>query len=359
MKNRNIILPIVTFFVGVIATLFTLKELNIINGGSVIEKTVKEVKITESETISSSIDKIYDAVVYIESYVNDTASGSGSGFVYKDDGTNGYILTNQHVVNKSSKIMITTSDSKECQATILGSDDYADVAVLKVDSSCVLKVADLGASKNSKLGDTIFTVGSPLGKTYMGTVTKGILSGKDRAVTVNSNYVVDVLQVDAALNNGNSGGPLVNINGEVIGINSLKLAQAGIEGMGFALPIEYVMGYVDMLEQGKKIERPLIGITMSEVSNVFQLYKYGITLDDSVDSGVVIVEVATDSPAARANLQKGDVVLKIDNTDINSVAYFKSELYKHRVGDTITLKVYRNKKFIDVKVTLDVALESE
>ena len=358
MKDRvkNVITIILSITIGVIGTLITLKYCGFLEKEEGI-KNVTSITLSESDTLKSSIDKVYNSVVYIESSKNNRTSGSGSGFVYKKDDKYGYILTNNHVIDGANKVDITNIEGKIVEASVLGSDEYTDIAVLKIDAEDVLQVAEFGNSEESNLGDTIFTVGSPLGKDYMGTVTKGILSGKNRAVTIDSSYVMEVLQVDAALNPGNSGGPLVNINGEVIGINSLKLVENEIEGMGFAIPIELVKTMVDKLEKGESIERPVLGVSMLNIDNQYLLYKNGIVLDSTIDSGVVIVEVEKKLPAGRANLQKGDVILEINNEEVKNVAYFKSILYKYSVGDTITVKYLRNNKINEVKIKLDMVLE--
>ena len=354
----TIVMSIIMLFIGITGTLFTLKYLGLLDKTVEIEKNLKQVTITEANSLSESVDKVYDSVVYIESSRNNVTKGSGSGFVYKVDKKYGYILTNHHVISNSTDVEITNIEGGTYKATVLGSDDYSDIAVLRVDKEAVLAVAELGSNDNTKLGDTVFTVGSPLGKNYMGSVTKGIISGKDRTITTSSQYVTDVLQVDAALNPGNSGGPLVNVNGEVIGINSLKLAQEEIEGMGFAIPIETVNKIAEKLEQGKSIDRPLLGISMLDVDSTFKLYSYGIILNSDVDSGVVVVEVNKNTPAQTAKLQKGDVILSINDKKIENSASFRSELYKYNVGDTITIKYLRDNKINEVKVKLDLSLES-
>lgn len=244
---------ILSFFLGVIGTYLVIKN-NPITVQDVV-KTINEVKITESDTIQPAIEKIYDAVVLVESYKGNALIGTGTGFVYKKDDKNGYIITNHHVIENASSVKVISTNGKTSEVKILGSDIYADIAVLSIDAKDVLKVAEIGESTKLKLGDTLFTVGSPLGSEYMGTVTKGILSGKDRTVSVNlanGKFMMEVLQTDAAINPGNSGGPLVNINGEVIGVNSLKLVEDEIEGMGFAIPIEIAMSAAETLEKVKK-----------------------------------------------------------------------------------------------------------
>lgn len=201
----------------------------------------------------------------------------------------------------------------------------------------------------------MFTVGSPLGSSYMGTVTKGIISGKDRQVSVtinNSSYIMEVLQTDAAVNPGNSGGPLVNINGEVIGITSMKLVENQIEGMGFTIPIELVMSCTDTLEKGEKIERPYLGVETSSIDNRFYLRRYNINIPDEVTFGAVIVNVVSNSPASNAGLKSGDVIVTIDDVEINDSTYLKYNLYKHKIGDKVKVKYYRDGKINETVVTL-------
>lgn len=320
------------------------------------DKVVTEVSITEENTIKSSVSKIYDAVVLVQTYTNNHALGSGTGFVYKTDDNYGYILTNHHVIEDATTIKVTNNANQVVEATLLGSDEYSDIAVLRIDKDAVMEVATIGESTKMELGDTIFTVGSPLGQKYMGTVTKGILSGKDRTVTVDlssGSARMEVLQTDAAINPGNSGGPLVNANGEVVGIISLKLVQDEIEGMGFAIPIEMAMSEVELLEKGEKIERPVIGVELIDATSTYSLYLYKINLDSNVKSGTVVVKVEDGYPAAKAGLKKGDVIVKIDDTEIEDTSHLRYVLYKYSVGDEIKLKVIRDNKEIDVTLKLE------
>ena len=310
----------------------------------------------KEDSVSLAVGKIYDATVTIQNYQAGRLSASGSGFIYKKDKEYGYILTNNHVVDGASSVIITTSSDDQVEAEVLGSDKYLDLAVLKIPVKYVNGVASIGTSEESNLGDTIITVGTPVGYEYRGTVTKGTLSGKNRLVEVSivskNDFIMSVLQVDAAINPGNSGGPLVNVNGDVIGINSLKLVQDEIEGMGFAIPIEYALKYVDELEAGKKIERPFIGITMLNATDTYRLYQAGIMLDEDIDSGVVVVSVSDGSAAEKAGLKKGDVIISINGNKVSSAAYLKYELYKSQVGDTIEVLYYRNGKEKKAKLTL-------
>lgn len=326
-----------------------------------VVKTITEKNVTISDTgISESVEKVADSVVVIETYQEGELVGTGSGFVYDTDDKYGYILTNHHVIN-TEDILITYSDSSTTEAEVVGSDEYSDIAVLKVSKDTILGVATMGNSKDVKVGDTVFAIGSPMGKEFKNTVTKGILSGKDRLISVSvsnydADYILNVMQTDAAINPGNSGGPLCNINGEVIGVNSLKIVDENVEGMGFAIPIEIVMGLTDRLEKREAIVRPYLGVTMTEITDEWNLYREGIKIDDEVENGVVITSVEDGSPADIAGLKKGDVIASVDNVKVKSSAHFRYLLYKYDVGDTITVKCYRDSKFKEIKIKLTKSL---
>lgn len=320
-----------------------------------VVKCSSDMKLDETG-IATSVGKIYDAAVTIQNYQNGRLTSSGSGFVYKKEGEYAYILTNHHVIEDATKLLITLSSDDQIEGETLGSDPYLDLAVVRVSSEKVSLVATLGKSEDSNIGDTVFTVGTPIGYEYRGSVTKGTLSGKNRMVTVsinsNSDWIMNVLQVDAAINPGNSGGPLLNANGEVIGINSLKLVEDQIEGMGFAIPIEYAMKYVDDLEAGKELERPFVGITMLNVTDSYRVYQYGIRLDPEIEEGVVVTGVSTGSGAEQAGIKKGDVIISVNGTSVSNAAYLKYLLYQHEVGDTIEITYIRDQKQKTVEVTL-------
>ena len=363
MKDKTIfaVSVITSFFVGIIGTLLVVY--NIPMKTQVVEKTVNEISSTDDNTIKSSIDKIYNAVVVIESYRNDQLIGTGTGFVYKKDDNSGYILTNHHVIEDVQTVRVLNNNGQEVEAEVLGSDEYADIAVLSIEASAVMQVAEIGDSSVSEIGDTVFTVGSPLGVDYMGTVTKGILSGKDRTVEVslsnNGSFMMEVLQTDAAINPGNSGGPLVNTNGQVIGVNSMKLVEDKIEGMGFAIPIELAMSVAERLEKGETIERPLIGASLMDADNTYGLFYHKIMLDSDITSGAVIISVEEDYPAAIAGLQKGDVLLEINGVKIKNTAHFRSQLYKYSVGDKVTIKYNRDGKDAEVELVLTKSASEE
>ncbi len=323
-------------------------------------RTTSEIKVTE-EAMEDAIDKVYDSVLCIEVLTSDgTVTSTGSGFVYDIDDDYGYVLTNAHVVSGGEIIEGVLSNNEVVELTLLGSDTYTDLAVLRMDADKVLQVASIGSSENTKVGNTVFTVGSPMGLTYAGTVTKGILSGKDRLIETSSSdglssetYIVKVLQTDAAISPGNSGGPLVNLAGDVIGITSLKLVDDEVEGMGFAIPIEDAMNYVDYLEQGKEIERPVMGVSVIDLTNQYVLYRYNINIPSNVEDGIYIAEVTSGYPASDAGLQAGDIITAINGETVTTAAEFKYELYKYSIGDTVEVTYYRDGNEQTTKVTLD------
>ncbi len=309
--------------------------------------TFNEVQVMEKNSFKDSIDKIYNAVVVIETYdKNENIIGTGSGFFYKKNDM-GYIITNNHVIEKSSIIKVINMNKEVYVAKLVGTDEYFDIAILSVDKEAVLQVANLGINSELNVGDTVFTVGSPLGSKYMGTVTKGILSGKDRMVNVSTsrgNYMMEVLQTDAAINPGNSGGPLVNLSGDVIGVNSLKLVQDEIEGMGFAIPISLVNTILDRLEKGEVITRPIIGLEISDLnSEVLNRYK--------VNSGIYVNKVDSNYPAKF--LKIGDIITLIDDKEVENTSHFRYILYTHKVGDTIKITYIRDGKTNNISILLD------
>ena len=327
------------------------------------EREVRNVTVTDTG-IADAVEKIYDAVVVVKTYRDGSLYATGTGFVYKEDGDTAYILTNNHVIEDGDEIYVEFTDGSNVITTVEGADVYSDIAVLSLSSEHVTTVAQIGSSGDARVGDTVFTVGAPIdSSTYSGTVTRGILSGKNRLVSVSttnnstSDMMMSVLQTDAAINSGNSGGPLANANGEVIGITSLKLSSgsstsASIEGMGFAIPIETALNYAEKLEQGETIVRPQLGITMSNLSDAIYRH-YSELRNIDIDSGVYVEEVSSGSPAEKGGLKVGDIIISADGEDVPNLAYLRYLLYNHDVGDTMSLTVYRNGDKVDLTITLD------
>lgn len=320
--------------------------------------------IVEKSSLSESVSKTKDSVVMIQGYKANQMVSTGTGFVYKTDDKYGYVMTNQHVINATDKIVLVLSNDEEVEATLLGGDEYLDLAVIRMDKSKVLAVSQIGDSSSSNVGDTVFTIGSPMGYEYRGTVTSGILSGKNRMVSVSignsstEDYVMRVLQTDAAINPGNSGGPLLNVNGEVIGINSLKLVEEEIEGMGFAIPIEYAMSHVDSLEKGQAIKWPVLGISMINISDSTYTYKNTYNIPSTLREGVLVVGITEETGASKSDLKVGDVITELNGEKVKNLAYLRYELYKYKPGEIIEIKYFREGKEHKTKVELSESTTS-
>lgn len=352
--KKTIIASITTFFIGcasmyMIIRAYPLNISNINNNTNVVDR-----KFTVSEIgLSTGINNVYDSVVVVQNYKNDKSNGIGSGFIYNNDG---YIMTNSHVIEGANNIKVMLMSGDAVDATIIGDDEYADIAVIKIDKKYVTKVATLGSSESINVGDTVFTIGSPISSEYYGTVTRGILSGKNRLVNVtvesSNDWIMNVMQTDAAINPGNSGGPLCNANGDVIGINSMKLVQSQVEGMGFAIPIEDAISYANMIVNGEKIKRSYLGLRMVNVSSTYNFANEDIKIDSKVISGVAIIEILKDGPCNNTGLKKGDVITKIGDYKIKTVAELRYHLYKYKPNDKINIVVNRNGKVMSYKVTL-------
>lgn len=329
----------------------------------IITKSEKKVKIDDTG-ISEAVEKIYNSVVTVSTFKNASAYASGTGFVYKKDKDVSYILTNAHVINNADEVYVTFTNGLNEKVEVIGSNSTADIAVLSIPSSKVISYAEIGSSEKSKLGDTVFTVGAPLDSAYSWTVTRGILSGKDRLVEVSDNssssrssysdsYMMNVLQTDAAINSGNSGGPLSNGNGEVIGITSLKLVSSGVEGMGFAIPIETALKYAEKIINKEEIITPYIGISMLNINEAYYYREFRSIIEEAkVEKGVVVATVEDDSPAAQSGLKPGDIIIKIDDEEVKSIAYLRYVLFKHEVKDKIEIKYLRDNKEYTIMVTL-------
>lgn len=317
----------------------------------------KNVQINDN-SISDSVEKIYDSVVVITSSLNGNMIGSGTGFVYKKEGNEVYIITNNHVVSDSDSITAIFNDGEEIEGTVMGGDIFDDVAVIKIITDKEVQIATIGNSEDLKLGDTLFTVGAPITSEYSGTVTKGIVSGLDRLVSISiglsgNDWIMKVIQTDAAINPGNSGGPLANVNGEVIGVNTLKLVDEDIEGIGFAIPIEDVMKSVEVLEQGLTIVRPYFGVSLYDVTDTYQLLGLNIKLDNSVEEGAVIGLVVEGSTADKLGITPGTVMIKVNDISVSNKAEFRYELYHYDVGEEVSFTYIQNGELIEKSIILE------
>lgn len=361
-RKGSIFLIFLAFILGGIVFYFGYNY--ILNKGiiKISNKKIVTTTLEETSDLKKAISEVYDAVVYVEVSDDGEKISSGSGFIYKKDGDNAYILTNYHVIQNGNGFSITLSNGKEIEAKYVNGDQYYDMAILKTKAKEITKIAKLGDSSNIELGDSVFTVGSPLGKDYMGTITKGIISGINRMLAVklaSGSYLMEVIQVDASINSGNSGGPLCNINGEVIGITSSKATGNYVEGMGFAIPINSIKAILDGIEKGEIIERPYLGVQFVDMTSKKLLeYNYKVKVSEKAKYGAIIGYVEEGKTADKAGLQAGDVIIEIDGKKIEDVSHFKYELYKYKKGDKVTIKYYRDDELKETKLTLNETIRS-
>lgn len=336
---------------------------------NLIEKEVvttenRDVTITDTG-IAESVDKLYNATVIVKiASQSGQIAGWGSGVVYDKDDSKAYILTNNHVVESASKIEIEFTDETTTEGTLVGKDEISDIAVVSVPVDKIKQVGDIGKSADVRLGDTVFAIGTPISLSYKFTVTRGILSGKDRMVEMSSSqqsyfkrntesWYMRLLQLDASINSGNSGGPLANANGEVIGINNSKLSSSygssSIENMGFAIPIEDALNVASQLRSKGKVTRPYLGVSMTTIE---QAYRAGLNIPNGVTNGAVIVEVAPGSSMDKAGIKSGDIITKFGDYETKDYKYLKYYLYRYNVGDEVTITYIRDGKEKTTTMTL-------
>ncbi len=298
----------------------------------------------------------YDFWGFGSDTVSEEVPGTGTGIIMSADG---YILTNAHVIASDdygvgSKISIRLYDETEYDARIVGYDRQTDLAVLKADAENLVP-AEFGSSESLKVGDPALAIGNPLGFGLFGTLTAGYISGLNREISVNDT-TMKLIQTDAAINNGNSGGPLINQFGQVIGINSMKLSSsyssssATIEGLGFAIPIDDAKKIIDDLSShGYVTGRPQLGITYKDLS---QSSAYGSS-GKGGSSGVQVVSVNENGPADKAGIKAGDIIVGADGELISSGEELKNAIKEHGAGDKIHLTIVRNRNYYDVDVVLE------
>ncbi|MGD6776864.1 S1C family serine protease [Sutcliffiella horikoshii] len=290
----------------------------------------------------------------------DQEAGTGSGVVYKKENGKAYIVTNAHVIDGASKVEVSLVDGTRVEAEVVGSDALTDLAVLTVDDANIKQVAKFGDSDAITLGEPVIAIGNPLGLEFFGSVTQGIISGKERIIPVDidqngqPDWEADVIQTDAAINPGNSGGALVNLRGEVIGINSMKIAQSRVEGIGFAIPIRAVQPIIEDLEKHKEVQRPFMGVGLASLSDVpLEAQRSTLNLPKELKSGIVVTGVEPTSPADKAGLKQYDVIVKLDDQEIKDALGLRKFLYSQKnIGDTMKVTYYRDGKLEETEMKL-------
>ena len=288
-------------------------------------------------TITQRAEKVMPSAVGIVAYIQSSQSifggeqSQGSGIILSEDG---YIVTNQHVIDGATSVKVVLNDSSEYNATVVGEDEKTDLAVLKIEATG-LTPAEFGNSDQMQIGEQVIAVGNPGGLELAGSVTVGYVSAVNRPITTSTGSTIDCIQTDAAINPGNSGGALVNTYGQVIGINSQKIAATEFEGIGFAISINEAQPIInDLIQYGYVRGRVVMGITMQMIDQVSaQMYGY--------QPGVGVVSVEENSPASEAGLVPGDIITEIDGEALTSTEVLTGILEEHKPGDVITLTVYR------------------
>ncbi len=277
-----------------------------------------------------------------------SGAAAGSGFVVTEDG---YIMTNYHVIEGASSIKVTFSDGKSYDAKLVGGEADNDIAIIKVDATG-LKPVVLGDSSQMYVGETVLTIGNPLGELTF-SLSDGVVSALDRSISVSETKKMKMIQTNCTINSGNSGGPLFNLYGEVIGIVSAKYSsssnaftqEATIEGLGFAIPISDVKTMItDIIEKGVVSGKPFLGVGLSDVDAVVRQY--------GIPQGALMEAVAPGLPAAKAGIKEGDIVTAVDGKEVDSRATLIEMMGAHKAGDVVTLTIYRDGQTQDISVTI-------
>ncbi|MHC9537505.1 S1C family serine protease [Dellaglioa sp. BT-FLS60] len=334
---------------------------------------VSVISYTKSNSSSSRLTDLYGATGDSSASTKESESSEGSGVIYKKSDGNAYIVTNNHVISGASKVEVLLSNGKKLSAKIVGKDAVTDLAVLKISAKDVTQIATFGDSDSITVGETALAIGSPLGSDYATSLTQGIISAKKRTIDVTNDSGVKtgqatVIQTDAAINPGNSGGPLINTSGQVIGINSMKLASTAtesssssesstaVEGMGFAIPSNEVVSIINQLVANGKVKRPALGISLIDLTYVSASdQKSVLKLPTSVTSGIVAVKINSGSPAKNAGISKYDVIVKLGGKKVTDISSLREVLYEHKIGDTVAVEFYHNGKLekANIKLTLE------
>jgi 2-alkenal reductase len=315
---------------------------------------------TDIETsITQSVEKVGPAVVTVVGTIpsqftffgpTGDQTVSGTGFFITDQG---YIITNNHVVEGAQEVTIILSDGTEQKAALVGTDIYSDIAVLKTDGN-VPAVANLGNSDVLKPGESVIAIGSPLGN-FKNSVTVGVVSATGRAIDTGNGYQIEgLIQTDAAINHGNSGGPLVNLAGEVIGINTLVVRNTNsgdvAEGLGFAIPVNTAQAVAQQIIEKGYFARPYMGISFQPINPQIAA-RYNLP----AEWGAYITQVAENSPASRAGLQQGDIITRIGDVPLDETHSYVNALFEYQPDDQVTLDVVRGNETMQLQVTLGEA----
>ena len=315
-------------------------------------KTEQQLSAARNTPIVAAAKKVGPAVVGItnKAYVRDffnrvqlAERGTGSGVIYDKAG---YIATNNHVVEGASEIIVSLPDGRTFKGKVLGADAVTDLAVVKIDADN-LPVAEFGDSDSLQVGEPAIAIGNPLGMEFRGSVTAGVISALNRSIEIGERKF-NLIQTDAAINPGNSGGALVNADGEVVGINSAKIAVSGVEGIGFAIPVNTAKPILEELSHKGRVARPYLGASLMD-KDIAQ--RYGFEID--LHGGIYLVKVVAGSPAAKAGIRPGDIILSFNGSKVSSAVDLRKKLSECKVGDRVDVQIWRNDQTQNVIVVLE------
>ncbi len=332
--------------------IFGSNPVDMLSGKEKVATQVQEIKTVEERVVKAGQEavveiaqRILPSVVNIEVQYGGLQAGVGSGFIYRSDG---YIVTNNHVVEDASRLKVSLRDGSTYEANVVGTDPDTDIAVIRIGASD-LPAAPLGTSSDLVVGELAVAVGSPEG--FEGSVTSGIISALNRNIYIGNTPLLDVIQTDAAINPGNSGGPLCNSAGQVIGINTAiysQTASGGYDGLGFAIAIDNAKPVIEQLIEKGRATHPWLGFMGSTlVPDTARAY------DLPVEEGAIVRRVIANGPADKAGLQAGDIIVAIDGAEVDSMDQVMLEVRKHQVGDEVTVDFYRGQEKKQVKAVLE------
>ncbi|MEX1029013.1 MAG: trypsin-like peptidase domain-containing protein [Paenibacillaceae bacterium] len=354
--------------------------LNHVNSGGISIMTAGDGKGSSSfnENVILAADRVKPAIVSVINFSGqgeiqgtqeqetqgqeEQMFGLGSGIIFRIEDKKAFVVTNQHVIEDAGTLEVVLTDGERRKAKLIGADRVTDLAVLQIDSKDILTVAKFGDSDRLKAGESAIAIGNPLGLGYSQTITAGIISVPLRTVPVSLNrdgqmdWEVDLIQTDAAINRGNSGGALVNLDGSVIGINSLKVTDLGVEGLGFAIPSNQAIPIIDSLLEFGKVKRPFIGVSTTDLSS-YMGGTESLKLPDDVKQGVIVLEAT--GPAGEAGMLTGDVIVQLDDRAVGTTLDLRKYLYlEKKIGDQVEVGFYRESRRGSVILTL-VELEAK
>jgi len=332
--------------------------------------------VNHEEAQMDAIDAVAEAIVGIVSTIGGQGgflnfggqqAGTGSGIVYAVRDGHTYIVTNEHVINTAASIEVVFNNEEQTrvEATLVGSDVYTDIAVLRIENFEADVVATFGRTEDLRLGQTVIAIGNPLGLEFAGSATMGVVSGHDRSISIPilstngqvQNWAMTVLQTDTAINPGNSGGALINLAGEVIGINSMKIAQSAVEGMSFSIPTYIAVPIIEDLETYGEVTRPLLGVSLVNLSAIPGPLREEINLPAQITAGVFVNDVVPNSLAAALGIEPGDVITHIGEVEVSDNSVFRQTLFTYRDGDDIVMTLIRDGISFDATARIVISTE--